>query len=249
MASKTENRLQLCGVTHCYRGAAGPALRGMEYTFAPGLYGLLGPNGSGKSTLLRTVTTSLTPTRGMVRWNGRSCLAMRRAYLRQMGYVPQQSGFYPYFTGRQMLAYLYHLKEGPAEQWEQEVERCAALFEMTAHLDQQVRTYSGGMQQRLLLAQAFLGRPQLLVLDEPSNGLDPAQRAALRRTARAAAEAGCIVLFSTHVVSDLTGIADKILLLRGGVLLDSGAPADLCQRYGGNLEDVCLHILQREAAP
>lgn len=233
--------LELRALTWRYPGAKGPALQNFTYCFEPGLYGLLGPNGAGKSTLLRLVTASVPVQKGTILWKDRPVTTRSQWFYKELGYAPQQHCFYPDFTGRQLLEYLYTLKRLPPREKTAAVEASAAAVNLSDRLDEPLSGYSGGMRQRILLAQAFLGGPALIVLDEPSAGLDPEERVRLRKMSRAAADAGSIVLFSTHVVSDIENVADQVLLMQAGTLLDSRTPEQLLRKTGcTSLEEVYL---------
>lgn len=219
------------------------ALDNVSFTLSPGLYGLLGPNGAGKSTLINSITGSLAPTKGKVLWNGKNILSLGRKFRAILGYMPQQQTLYDSFTGRRFLQYLAALKEIKPCAVAAEVARVSQLVHLQNELDKRLSAYSGGMKQRLLAASALLGTPQLIIMDEPTAGLDPKERVRLRETLAALSKT-CIILVATHVVSDVESVADEILLLKDGKLLDKAPPQDLIAKYAqnGTLEDVYLVI-------
>ena len=203
------------------------ALAGVSLTLGPGLYGLLGPNGAGKSTLIGIITGGLAADSGKVLWCDRPAHGI--AFRRVLGYMPQQQGLYDSYTGRRFLAYMAALKEIP---------RVAAAVNLTDELDKRLAAYSGGMKQRLLLAAALLGDPKLLILDEPTAGLDPRERVRLR-TLLADMAQDRIILVATHVVSDVESVATKVILLRAGKIVDAAPVPDLIEKHapGGGLGD------------
>ena len=223
------------------------ALDRVSFTLAPGLYGLLGPNGAGKSTLLNIITGSLLPDGGSVQWCGKPTLRLGRKFRAVLGYMPQQQGLYDNFTGRRFLLYLCALKELPRAETAAEVERVAAAVNLQGELDKRLAAYSGGMKQRLLAASCLLGSPRLMILDEPTAGLDPKERVRLRSMLAGLAKER-IILVATHVVSDVESVADSIILLKKGKIADMAPPEQLIGRHapGGRLEDVYLNIFGDE---
>lgn len=221
------------------------ALSGVSLTLGPGLYGLLGPNGAGKSTLIHIITGSLAPTSGEVLWCGGPARGI--AFRRVLGYMPQQQGLYDSYTGRRFLAYMAALKEIPRAQVPAEVARTAAAVNLSEELDKRLSAYSGGMKQRLLLASALLGDPRLLILDEPTAGLDPKERVRLRKLLAGMAQER-IILVATHVVSDVETVANGIVLLQSGKIVDFAPVQTLVAKYapGQGLEQVYLHIFGEE---
>ena len=223
------------------------ALAGVNFTLGPGLYGLLGPNGAGKSTLINIITGSLEQDKGSVKWCGRNAQALDIKFRRILGYMPQQQGLYDSYTGRRFLAYMCALKEIPAKEVESQVARSAEWVNLSGELDKRLAAYSGGMKQRLLLGSALLGDPRLLILDEPTAGLDPKERVRLRNLLAELAK-DRIIIVATHVVSDVETVAKEILLLKDGQLVDQAPVQDLIEKYapGSNLEGVYLSIFGEE---
>lgn len=219
------------------------ALAGISFSLTPGLYGLLGPNGAGKSTLINIITGNVRATSGRVAWNGENVVKLGILFRRVLGFMPQQQNLYDSFTGRQFLLYLISLKEIPAKEALDEMHRVAEIVHLTGELNKRLSAYSGGMKQRLLAAAAIVGNPQLLIMDEPTAGLDPKERVHLRETLALLAEER-IVIVATHVVSDIESVAKEVLLLKEGVLVDKDTPSNLVERYAPNenLESVYLSI-------
>lgn len=220
------------------------ALDDFSFTFREGIYGILGANGAGKSTLMNLITDNLKRDGGNILFRGREIRYLGREYRKGLGYMPQQQGFYEGMTAESFLVYLAKLKEIPRREIIKEVDRVLELTGMSAVRHQKIRSFSGGMKQRVLLAQALLGDPKVLILDEPTAGLDPKERARLRdHIYRLAQER--IVLLATHIVSDIEAIADRILLLKDGRLLRYGTPEELITSLPETWKPV-LHALSLE---
>ena len=184
-----------------------------------GVTGLLGANGAGKTTLMRMICGVITPTGGEITYNGIPVSEER--YRSVLGYLPQEFGCYPEFSGRDFLLYFAALKGMPKNEAIIRSEELLETVGLTDVSKKRVRTYSGGMKQRLGIAQALLNRPQVLILDEPTAGLDPMERVRFRELIRDIGKSS-IVLLSTHIVSDVEHIADHILMMRDGQLLWQG---------------------------
>lgn len=223
------------------------ALNNINIKMEPGIYGLLGPNGAGKSTLMNIITDNLLPDNGEVLWNGKSIFKKNRQYRQILGYAPQQQGLYDNFTGRKFLGYMGALKALPSNQMYDEIESVAKKVNLTDRLDDKIKNYSGGMKQRLLIAQAFMGEPELLILDEPTAGLDPKERVRVRETLKEISE-NKIILVATHVVSDIESIAKSIIILKQGNLVAMDSPNALVHKYleDGDLEQVYMSIFGDE---
>ena len=210
----------------------------------PGVYGLLGANGAGKTTLLRMICGVLRPTSGDIRFAGLDVSS--EGYRARLGYLPQDFGYYPEFTALDFLLYLAALKGLPRAPARQQSRDLLELVGLTGEAGHRIRTFSGGMRQRLGIAQALLGDPQLLVLDEPTAGLDPKERVRFRNLiARLGARR--TVLLSTHIVSDVEHIAGTILILESGVLLQSGPRDAVLQAVQGKVWTCTLPPAEAEA--
>ena len=210
----------------------------------PGVYGLLGANGAGKTTLLRMICGVLRPTSGDIRFAGLDVSS--EGYRARLGYLPQDFGYYPEFTALDFLLYLAALKGLPRAAARQQSRDLLELVGLTGEAGHRIRTFSGGMRQRLGIAQALLGDPQLLVLDEPTAGLDPKERVRFRNLiARLGARR--TVLLSTHIVSDVEHIAGTILILKNGVLLQSGPRETVLQAVQGKVWTCTLPPAEAEA--
>lgn len=210
----------------------------------PGVYGLLGANGAGKTTLLRMICGVLRPTSGDIRFSGLDVSS--EGYRARLGYLPQDFGYYPEFTALDFLLYLAALKGLPRAAARQQSRDLLELVGLTGEAGHRICTFSGGMRQRLGIAQALLGDPQLLVLDEPTAGLDPKERVRFRNLiARLGARR--TVLLSTHIVSDVEHIAGTILILKSGVLLQSGPRDAVLQAVQGKVWTCTLPPAEAEA--
>ncbi|OYR40502.1 ABC transporter ATP-binding protein [Halorubrum sp. Ib24] len=200
------------------------AVHGIDLTFEPGVIGLLGPNGAGKSTLMRLITTVIEPTEGAVYWNDTDTTKVPQAIRSIVGYLPQSFGVYPNLTAGEFLSYLAAIRGvGNAEA---RIDDLLELVNLSGAREQRLGEFSGGMRQRVGIAQALLADPDLLVVDEPTVGLDPEERVRFRNVLADLADER-IVILSTHVVSDIEATASDIALLYGGEILAHDQPADL----------------------
>ena len=197
----------------------------------PGVYGLLGPNGAGKTTLMRLLCGILRPEGGTVALDGVD--VSKEAYRARLGYLPQEFGYYPEFSGWDFLMYMAALKGLKRSCAEKKAEELLAFTSLKDAAGKKIKTYSGGMKQRLGIAQVLLNEPDLLVLDEPTGGLDPKERVRFRELL-AALGRDSIILMSTHIVTDVEKIADRILLMKEGRIIWEGAGQN------GSLEDFYL---------
>ncbi len=219
------------------------ALRDFSYTFIPGIYGILGANGAGKSTLMNLITDNVKRNEGQILWDGTDILKLGKNFRGKLGYMPQQQGMYNDFSARAFLRYMAQIKEIPKKQANEQIEQLLDVVNLREDAHKKVGGFSGGMRQRVLLAQALLGDPQILILDEPTAGLDPRERLRLRQYISDLAQ-DRIVFLTTHIVSDIESIADDVLLMKQGELVRHGAPEVLIASCGGrDLEDVYMAYL------
>jgi ABC-2 type transport system ATP-binding protein len=202
------------------------ALQGIDLEIGAGLFGLLGPNGAGKSTLMKILAGLLEPTSGSVRLDGVDTLALPQEVWKRLGYLPQDFGFYPHLSGRDMLEHLLRLKgvDGPGGT-RGVAEALLERVNLAHAARRKVREYSGGMRQRLGIAQALAGDPRLLIVDEPTAGLDPEERARFYHLLAELAEER-IVLLSTHIVEDVSVLCSQFAVIRGGRLVARTTPAE-----------------------
>ena len=226
--------LSIHDLTHVYANGT-KALDGVSLEVAAGMFGLLGPNGAGKSTLMRAIATLQTPTSGTIRFNDIDVVAEPEKLRRTLGYLPQDFGVYPRVSAYDLLDHMAVLKgiAGKAERRET-VESLLHQVNLWDVRKKAVAGYSGGMRQRFGIAQALIGRPQLIIVDEPTAGLDPEER---NRFLNLLAEIGenVVVILSTHIVEDVSDLCPRMAVLGGGRILLEGAPADLMGALEGRI--------------
>lgn len=200
----------------------------VSISLKPGVIGLLGANGAGKTTLMRMICGILKPTGGTITYEGMD--VSEEMYRDVLGYLPQDFGYYPGFTGREFLLYMAALKGIDKKTAQRKCDELLEVVNLKNVANKKIKSYSGGMKQRLGIAQAVLNNPQILILDEPTAGLDPKERVRFRNLI---AELGkdSIVILSTHIVSDVEHIADRILMMKSGQFI-----------YDGTLEDIGMDL-------
>ena len=204
------------------------AVNQVNYTFQSGVYGLLGVNGAGKTTLMRMLTTLLKPTTGTITWDGQDIVKMDKDYRSLLGYLPQDFGVYPDFSVQDYLLYIASLKGLPPTLAKIRAEEMLQMTGMTQHKKVKMKALSGGMKRRAGIAQAVLNDPKILILDEPTAGLDPSERIRFRNLISELA-ADRIVLLSTHIVSDVESMAGQIILMKSGRFVTTGTTEELIQ--------------------
>ena len=213
------------------------ALEDISLTFTPGVYGLLAPNGAGKTTLIKLLATLLFPTEGRILWDGEDIHTLGAEYRGLLGYLPQDFGFYPSYTARQFLRYAAALQCLPKGEAESRITELLDMVGLSDAADKKLKKFSGGMLQRVGIAVAMLNDPRLLILDEPTAGLDPRERVRFRNLIHALA-ADRIVILSTHIVSDIETIAGQIVLFKDHRLYCCDSPARICAQWKGKVWQV-----------
>lgn len=209
--------------------------------FTPGVYGLLGSNGAGKTTLMRLICDILPPTSGEVRFNGEEIRSLGENYREILGYLPQKFGFYPNFTAEKFLYYMATLKGIDKNTAKKRIEELLETVSLTDVKKQKIKTFSGGMKQRLGIAQAMLSEPKILILDEPTAGLDPKERVKFRNLLSIFSK-DRIVILSTHIVSDIEFIADDILIMKKGELILRGTVDELVSKIKDSVWEVNIPV-------
>ena len=225
-------QLEIKNIGKCY--GEKEALKELTLRLSPGIYGLLGPNGAGKSTLMKLICMLIEPTTGTILFDGKDIRTERKNFLKRLGYMPQQHCLYPEFRVEEYLHYIGTLKGMNKKSVEQSSEELLKKVRLLDVRTQKIRTLSGGMQQRLMFAQALLDNPKVLILDEPTAGLDPEKRIEMRNLIAEYAK-DKIIIIATHVVSDVELIADKILLLNKGELLAKSSVLELTKSLYGKV--------------
>lgn len=209
-------------------------LQQIDLTLGSGVYGLLGPNGAGKTTLMRIMTDLLAPSTGRVLLDGQDIAVMGAAFRKKLGYLPQDFGVYPNFTAEQFLLYIARLRGLSKFEAKRQTDDLLHMVGLEDKKQKKLKGFSGGQRQRVGIAQALLGDPEILVLDEPTAGLDPEERIRFRGIISDLSQQK-LVLLSTHIVSDLEAVANEIILLRTGVVLEMQKPASLLEQLNGQV--------------
>lgn len=213
------------------------AVKGISLNMDKGLYGMLAPNGAGKTTLIRMITTLLTPTAGEILYDGENVFEMGAGYRKMIGYLPQNFGYYKNNTPVQYLNYLAALKGIPKEGLKEKIEEVLELVGLSDVSQKKMKQFSGGMIQRVGIAQAILNDPKILVLDEPTTGLDPKERVRFRNILSTLSK-DRIVILSTHIVSDVESIANKVMMIKDHELYQMGRVPDICCALDGKIYEI-----------
>lgn len=232
--------LKINGLVKIFPGPVA-ALQGVDLEIDHGMFGLLGPNGAGKTTLMRILAGLLEPTSGLTTLDGEDLIHRTSEIQSRIGYLPQEFGFYPHLTGEAMLTWLLTLKgvtsdapNAPGGSMKKLVAELLDRVNLTYAARRKVKTYSGGMRQRLGIAQAIAGNPRLIIADEPTAGLDPEERLRFYRLLAELAESR-IVLLSTHIVEDVSVLCPRFAMIRAGKLVAKMTPKDARDALAGNI--------------
>lgn len=217
------------------------ALDNVNITFENGIYGLLGSNGAGKSTMINLITDNLARQEGEILCDGTDILKLGKNFRKLVGYMPQQQGLYEGMSARTFLMYMADIKEIPRKEAKRQVDELLDIVNLKSAQHRKVGGFSGGMKQRVMLAQALLGDPKLLIMDEPTAGLDPGERIRIRNYISELSRDKIIIL-ATHVVSDIECIANKVLLLKQGKIVKFGTPQELIESVTGKVGEISCKI-------
>ena len=225
-------QLEIKNIGKCY--GEKEALKELTLRLSPGIYGLLGPNGAGKSTLMKLICMLIEPTTGTILFDGKDIRTERKNFLKRLGYMPQQHCLYPEFRVEEYLHYIGTLKGMNKKSVEQSSEELLKKVRLLDDRTQKIRTLSGGMQQRLMFAQALLDNPKVLILDEPTAGLDPKERVRFRNILSVLSK-DRIVILSTHIVSDIESIANHVIMIKEKQLLKNDTVPNICKELEGKV--------------
>lgn len=210
------------------------AVNELNITLSNGVYGLLGANGAGKTTLMRLLCNIQNPTSGKILLNGKNIVGLGEKYRNLLGYLPQHFGYYPDFTALDFLLYVGALKGLDAKAARKKSKELLEAVGLSTESKHKIKTFSGGMKQRLGIAQAMLNDPRILILDEPTAGLDPKERVRFRNLISAFSK-DRIVILSTHIVSDVEFIAEEIIMMKSGQIVHFGKPQEITSEINGQV--------------
>ncbi|MFL6231081.1 MAG: ABC transporter ATP-binding protein [Pyrinomonadaceae bacterium] len=232
--------LSIRELTKTYPGGV-RALKGVSLEIPTGMFGLLGPNGAGKTTLMKIAATLLEPDAGGVTLDGEDLINNKQSARRALGYLPQEFGLYPSLTAEQTLDYFARLK-GVADDGERRTVVGALLerVNLTSAAQQKVGGFSGGMRQRLGIAQALIGQPRLIIVDEPTAGLDPEERARFHNLLSEIASESATVILSTHIVSDVSNLCERMAIIRRGEIVAASTPQEALAQMAGAVWEITV---------
>ena len=217
------------------------ALEDINLDFSSGVYALLAPNGAGKTTLIKMLTTLIFPTKGEILWNGDGIVGLDASYRDLLGYLPQDFGYYKNHSPRDFLLYMSAVKCIGRDTAKKKTDELLELVGLSDVRDKKMKKFSGGMIQRVGIAQAMLNDPKILILDEPTAGLDPKERVRFRNLISSLSK-DRIVILSTHIVSDIETVANNVILFKDHKLFANDAPAAICQTLAGKVYETAAAI-------
>ncbi len=228
--------MEICvkGVTKRFNDVV--ALDNVDLVFKEGVYGLIGPNGAGKSTLIKCLVTQLETTNGEIVVDGKVVNYKSKDFQNQIGLMPQVTIGFDEFSGQRFLYYMATLKGLSKSEAEQQIDKYTTKLNIKKYLGKKIRSYSGGMKQRLMLVQALLGDPKILILDEPTSGLDPYERINLRNYI-SEISSDKIIIIATHIMQDIESIANSIVLINDGKIIKQGSPESLINSLTGMVHE------------
>lgn len=244
-------KLEISDVTKRFQGMA--AVDGLSYTFGAGVYGLLGVNGAGKTTLMRMICTLIKPTEGTLTWDGEDIFGMDGEYRKILGYLPQDFGFYPDFTVYDYLLYIASIKGLRPLTARERAGELIKQMGLEKVKNKKMKKLSGGTKRRAGIAQAMLNNPEILILDEPTAGLDPSERIRFRNLISELAQER-LVLLSTHIIEDVQSVCNQLVVIHRGRILFTGTPAGLIRQAVGHVgifrekeqpQETGLHVTSR----
>ncbi len=248
-SSPPDDILKVRNLVKLYRGAVIPAVNGLDFTVRRGeIYGLLGPNGAGKTTAISIICTLLRPTSGTVNLCGHDVVNNPAIARTLFGLAPQELALYPNLTARENLRYFGRLYGLTGRALSGRIDQCLALAGLSDSADSRIDTYSGGMKRRTNLAAAVLHTPQLLVLDEPTVGIDAQSRNMLLENLKGFRDAGMTIIYTTHYMEEAQQLCNRVAVMDRGSIIATGTPGVLIDQMEGcsNLEDVFLHLTGKQ---
>lgn len=223
--------LELKNVTKKFRKKE--VLKGIDYKFEKGIYGILGPNGAGKTTLIRCITQLYPLNDGKILYNNKN-IPDDKSYFSNLGYLPQKYGLFRELTVSEMMETMAAIKEVPKDNVKKEIERCIEIVNLSEQYNSKVKNLSGGMIRRLGIAQAILNNPEIIILDEPTAGLDPEERLRFKNIISTLSDSH-IVIISTHIVEDVEALCDYIIVMNNGKIIGSGTCTEIQEKAGGKV--------------
>lgn len=235
-------------ITKTYPGTDKPAIKALSFTIQPGqILGFLGPNGAGKTTAISIISTLLAPSSGTLSLNGQNYQSQAKEVRQNIGLIPQDIALYPKLTGRENLDYFASLHGLPKSKRQQRVKKCLAFSQLTGVANHQINTYSGGMKRRLNMAVALLHEPRLLLLDEPTVGIDAQSRQLILDNLKGLAQQGTALLYTSHYMDEIEQLCDTVLILDQGQVIISGNPQQLVHQHNKqNLRELYISLTGRD---